>query len=147
MQKLFWYWTPDLTCWCWAPEPMQHIFNASLKKEMRLGIFLGCWSISLINGKYILVDVEDGDPTPDKYPRKRFCPFPPCNPPSGKQCTGRVVKAPWSDCDVCSCIDGCIWTNLCTRDPGCGPEKRGLFQKCDLDLKNCAIGLKCIRVS
>merc|ERR1712203_327790 len=109
---------------------------------MRPRIFLGCWLISLINGKYILVDVEDGEPTPDKNHRE-----PVHSSATEVQCTGQEAESPWSHCSSCVCKDGCI-TEFCTRSD-LSQDCQNFKHKGELyyvHWNNCHAGTECVKV-
>ena len=99
---------------------------------MRFCGILGLSLIALINGKYLLVEVENQQPV-NRGPVFQ------CN------LDGSMTASPYDSCNSCKCVDYCV--GGCTKkDCGdSGKKIKELDQLCDLKTNNCIEGLICNR--
>ena len=99
---------------------------------MKFSVLIGVLLINLINGNYLLVEVDGMKNKPSKS--------------SAKRCINGWMKSP-SDCNGCSCVDDGVCTKVmgCT-EKGCPTEQRNLGEVCDLILNNCVDGFTCQKV-
>ena len=102
---------------------------------MRFIFLFALFFISLINGTYLLVEVDE---VKDKD-----------NDSMEPQCTGKSESSPWDICNNCTCTDdGCV-SKDCTTTQLLGlftspcPGKKKPGQLCSLKLKNCVYGHAC----
>jgi len=115
---------------------------------MKIIILFALFFINLINGTYLLVEVDDDSQMTGKKSDSQRS-LDKINDSVEPQCTGKSVANPRDICNNCTCTDdGCV-SKDCTSTLLLGyfktkcPGKKKPGQLCSMKLKNCVYGHVC----
>ena len=104
---------------------------------MKFSLLIVSLLISLINGKYLLVEVDGNANKPTK---------PIWWPKDSRQCNsyGNVISNE-DNCNYCSCVDDgvCTKVGFCTEMECLDDVQKKEGEMCSVESKNCAKGLMC----